>query len=61
MRSPDDITTAADLDEMTPAERHADFESRIVTNLDALPPDAIEQIRAYHLARLTERGVIRAS
>jgi hypothetical protein len=31
------ITTAADLDAMTPAERHADFESRIVWDPSTLP------------------------
>jgi hypothetical protein len=34
----DGITTAQDLEAMTPAERHADFESRVVTDPAHLPP-----------------------
>jgi hypothetical protein len=46
MTGPEDVTTAADLDAMTPAERHADFESRVVTDPSTLPDRYQERLRA---------------
>jgi hypothetical protein len=59
-REPEDVTTAADLDAMTPAERHADFESRVVDphRLDHLPAQeraGVIRLMDRSRARLVER------
>ena len=38
--------TAAELEEMSPAERHAVFEASIVTDLDDAPQHLVERARA---------------
>ena len=45
------IWTAAELDEMTPAERQALFDQSIVRDLKDVPPEFLERIRAKVLAR----------
>jgi len=40
------VVTAAELEQMTPAERHALFEASIISNLDDAPQHLVEQARA---------------
>ena len=40
------IWTAAELEQMSPAERKAIFDASIVTNLDDAPPEPLERTRA---------------
>jgi hypothetical protein len=40
------VVTAAELEKMSPAERHALFEASIVTNLDDAPQHLVERARA---------------
>jgi hypothetical protein len=40
------IWTAAELEQMTPAERRAIFDASIVTNLDDAPPELLARTRA---------------
>ncbi|MGZ8705142.1 MAG: hypothetical protein ACXWYB_10835 [Aeromicrobium sp.] len=40
------VWTAAELEQMSPAERHAIFEASIVTDLDKVPPEFLERVRA---------------
>jgi hypothetical protein len=40
------VLTAAELDEMTPAERREAFRSRIVWDLSELPEEYVAQLRA---------------
>lgn len=40
------VVTAAQLEQMSPAERHALFEASIITNLDDAPQHLIERARA---------------
>jgi hypothetical protein len=39
--------TLDELDEMTPTERHADFESRVVKDLSELPPGYRAELRDW--------------
>jgi hypothetical protein len=56
------ITRAADLDAMSPAERHEDFQQRIVWDLDDLPPEYVAALRAEQEAVQREQeGSRRAS
>jgi len=41
-----DVVTAAQLEKMTPAERHELFEASIITNLDDAPQHLVERARA---------------
>ena len=50
------VTTAADLDRMTPQERQTDFESRIVRDLSQVPPEFLDRVRARVLARLADEA-----
>ena len=45
------IWTAAELDEMTPAQRQNIFDESIVWNLSEVPEEFLERIRAKVLAR----------
>lgn len=38
--------TAAELEQMSPSERHAIFEASIVTDLDEVPPEFLARVRA---------------
>ncbi len=40
------VWTAAELEQMTPAERQAIFDASIVTNLDDAPPELLQRTRA---------------
>ena len=40
------VVTAAELEKMSPAERHALFEASIVTDLDDVPQHLVEWARA---------------
>jgi len=40
------VVTAAELEKMSPAERHALFEASIVTDLDEAPQHLVERARA---------------
>jgi cysteine sulfinate desulfinase/cysteine desulfurase-like protein len=40
------IWTAAELEQMTPTQRHSLFESSIVTDLDQAPAELVERARA---------------
>ena len=42
---PDDIVTAAELEKLSPAERHELLEASIVTDLDEAPSHLVEQAR----------------
>jgi hypothetical protein len=42
---PDDVMTAAELEKLSPAERHERFEASIVMNLDEAPSHLVEQAR----------------
>jgi hypothetical protein len=48
---PKKIWTAAQLDEMTPGERQKIFDESIVQDLDQVPADFLDRIRAKVLAR----------
>ena len=48
------IWTAAELDEMTPAERKKIFDDSIIWDLDDAPPELIERARAKILKRIAE-------
>lgn len=43
---PRKVWTAAELDEMTPAEVDALFRASIVTDLDEVPPEFLAKVRA---------------
>lgn len=55
-----DITTAAELDAMTPAERHEHFLASQVTDLSSLPP-AYQERLAAQAERLAAREHRQAS
>ena len=40
------IWTAAELEQMSPAERKAIFDASIVTDLDQVPPEFLARVRA---------------
>lgn len=40
------VHTAAELDDMTPAQRQACFDASVVTDLSQLPGEYLEQLRA---------------
>ena len=40
------IVTAAELDQMTPQERHANFEASIITDPSKVPPQFVARVRA---------------
>ena len=63
---PKDITghpvlTAADLDGMTPEERQAAFDARVVTDLDELPAEYVAQLRVRTAALIAQREAAHAS
>lgn len=51
---PKKIWTAAELDEMSPAERKRIFDESIVWDLDDAPAELIERARAKVLKRIAE-------
>ena len=50
----EDVATAADLEKLSPAERHALFEASIVTDLDGAPPQLVEQARSRVQQKIAE-------
>ena len=48
------VVTAAELEKMSPAERHALFEASIVANLDDAPQHLVERARARAEQRIAE-------
>jgi hypothetical protein len=60
---PNDITghpvlTAEDLDRMTPEERQAAFDARVVTDLDELPAEYVAQLQARAAALVAQREAV---
>jgi hypothetical protein len=49
------ITTVADLEKMTPQERHQNFEDSIVWDLDLIPPERLDRLRAQFADRIAQR------
>jgi hypothetical protein len=63
---PKDITghpvlTAEDLDRMTPEERQAAFDARVVTDLNELPAEYVDQLQARAAALAAQREAVQAS
>jgi hypothetical protein len=63
---PKDITgrpvlTAEDLDRMTPEERQAAFNARVVTDLEELPAEYVAQLQARAAALAAQRESVDAS
>lgn len=54
----DKLWTAAELERLTPDERHRVINEGVVTDLDQLPPDFLARIRAKGRALLEERGIV---
>jgi hypothetical protein len=55
------VTTAAELDQMTPAQRHEHFEASVITDLAQVPPEYLARIRAEFEAQLAKRDMPNAS
>jgi hypothetical protein len=63
---PKDITgrpvlTAEDLDRMTPEERQAAFDARVVTDLEELPAEYVVELQARAAALAAQREAVDAS
>jgi hypothetical protein len=56
-----EIVTAAQLDAMTPAERHERFEASIVTDPNTLPPEYLARVRAHLEATIARRDAEHAA
>ena len=54
----DHIWTAAELERLTPDERHRVINEGIVTDLGQLTPEFLARVRAKGRALLEERGLI---
>ena len=48
------VWTAAELEKLSPAERHALFDASVVTDLDQAPKDLIERTRTRIHERITQ-------
>ncbi|MGH3850565.1 MAG: hypothetical protein ACRDRT_12830 [Pseudonocardiaceae bacterium] len=57
MPVPDKVWTAQELEGMTPAERHAIFESCLVGNVDDVPPAFLARVRSRIQERITDADV----
>jgi hypothetical protein len=55
------VVTVEDLEQMTPEERRADFESRIVYDLDTLPPKVRDRIVAHTREVIARRDAEQAA
>jgi hypothetical protein len=51
----DQLLTAADLDRMTPEERQAAFDARVVTDLSELPAEYVAQLQSRATALVARR------
>lgn len=49
---PEKVWTAAELDQMTPAQRTEIFNASVVTDLDEVPPAFLAQVRERAQARI---------
>ena len=63
---PKDITghpvlTAEDLDRMTPQERQAAFDARVVTDLEELPAEYMAKLQARAAALAAQREAVQAT
>ncbi len=54
----DKVWTAAELEQLTPDERHRVFNEGIVTDLDQLSPEFLDRVRARGRVLLAERGLV---
>lgn len=50
------ITTAAELDQMTPEQRQANFEDSFVQDLTSLDPREVAEVRDRHTRQLRQLG-----
>jgi hypothetical protein len=48
------VWTAADLEQMTPADRHALFEASVIWDLDDAPPELVARARARALDHIAQ-------
>ena len=55
------VTTAAELEAMTPAEREQSFRDSIVRDLSQVPPEFLARIRAKVEARLADQDAANPS
>jgi hypothetical protein len=55
------VVTAAELEAMTPDERHAHFEASIVRDLSVLPPEYLARLRARAQELIARRDAAQAS
>lgn len=55
MRTSSEITTAAELEQMTPAERDAHFDASIVRDPADLPTDLVKRARERLTQRITTK------
>jgi len=51
------ITTAAQLELMTPRERHEHFQASVVTSLDRVPSDFLERVRGQLTRKIDRREI----
>ena len=51
---PSKVWTAAELEQMTPAERKALFDASVVTDLDDVPAELLARIRARAARNITD-------
>ncbi len=54
----DKVWTAAELERLTPDERHRVVNEGVVTDLDQLSPEFVARVRSKGKALLTKRGLI---
>lgn len=52
------LITAAELEQLTPNERAALVNERVVTDLDDLDPDLVERLRSRGRELLEARGIL---
>ncbi len=58
---PDDIVTAAELEKLSPAERHELLEASLVADLDEAPSHLVERAQARVQQRIAESELQRGS
>jgi hypothetical protein len=55
------VLTAENLDRMTPEERQAAFDARVVTDLEELPAEYVAKLQARAAALAAQREAVQAS
>src|SRR5512144_2005662 len=55
------VTTAAELEQMTPAERQAHFDASVITDLSQVPAEHLAPLRAWLEDRLAKQDMPNAS